>query len=97
MAYCSAGDLSQFIKERGKIIGLSTESLELYPHPKSGGLNETVVRCFLGQLGKFFHTGVEVWKEVDARTLVDALRLFREKGIIHRDIKPQVFIISFCY
>lgn len=25
---------------------------EKYPHPKDGGLNELVVRCFLGQLAE---------------------------------------------
>lgn len=25
----------------------------IYPHPEAGGLNETVVRCFVGQLSEF--------------------------------------------
>jgi hypothetical protein len=80
MAYCSAGDLSVYIKQKGRVVGLSSSSShqsssssrrdqkgkgrvqddagageeeELYPHPKEGGLNEVVVRCFLGQLGEF--------------------------------------------
>ena len=61
MAFCSSGDLSHFIKKRGEVESLvphdprssgSSASLRpLYPHPKDGGLNEAVVRCFLGQLG----------------------------------------------
>ena len=59
MAFCSAGDLSHFIKKRGDVDELNpvdprseTATVKpLYPHPKEGGLNEAVVRCFLGQLG----------------------------------------------
>lgn len=67
MPFCSAGDLSQYIKRRGIIPaltasnqGLLPSELELvggerlrqvlYPHPEEGGLNEVVVKCFLGQL-----------------------------------------------
>ena len=68
MAYCSAGDLSQYIRKRGQVEALhaSTSSAasiaytapivpikELYPHPKEGGLNEVVVRSFLGQLCQY--------------------------------------------
>jgi serine/threonine-protein kinase ULK/ATG1 len=74
MAFCSAGDLSIYIRKRGDLValndsnqGLLPESMStsnsinrgkdaagriIYPHPKEGGLNETIVRCFLGQLGK---------------------------------------------
>lgn len=72
MAFCSAGDLSVYIKKRGDLPSLtasnqglpSTSSPSdppapdprrvLYPHPKEGGLNETIVRCFLGQLSQSF-------------------------------------------
>lgn len=76
MDYCSGGDLSQYIKERGKI-----ESLEYvpepgaapmyYPHPKTGGLDERVVRSLLLQLA-------------------DALKFLRGRDLMHRDLKPQV-------
>lgn len=68
MGYCSAGDLSNYIKKRGMVEGLTESGHEakdsqkksllasaaqpLYPHPKEGGLNEVVVRSFLGQLCK---------------------------------------------
>lgn len=66
MAFCSAGDLSLYIRKRGDLAALTAsnqgllpnEAKEvelqkvLYPHPKEGGLNETIVRCFLGQLRK---------------------------------------------
>jgi serine/threonine-protein kinase ULK/ATG1 len=58
MEYCSGGDLTNYIKKRGKV-----ETLEYvpspgaapiyYPHPRSGGLDEVVVRSFLRQLGMF--------------------------------------------
>lgn len=68
MAFCSAGDLSLYIRKRGDLAALSASNQGLlpdvgrreevkpvmYPHPKEGGLNETIVRCFLGQLGERF-------------------------------------------
>ena len=101
MAYCSAGDLSQYIRKRGQVSGLvppssssspsstasphpsssgatrgrradlPTRAEERFPHPRDGGLNEMVVRSFLGQLA-------------------EALKFLRNQNIIHRDIKPQV-------
>lgn len=60
MEYCAGGDLTKYIKKRGKI-----ESLEYvpspgappqyYPHPRTGGLDEIVVRSFLRQLGVHDH------------------------------------------
>ena len=68
MAFCSAGDLSIYIRKRGELPVLtasnqgllpnlnhdssSVSGRILYPHPKEGGLNETIVRHFLGQLGQ---------------------------------------------
>lgn len=68
MAFCSAGDLSLYIRKRGDLVALTASNQGLlpdpikskeaelrpvlYPHPKDGGLNETIVRCFLGQLGE---------------------------------------------
>lgn len=68
MAFCSAGDLSLYIRKRGDLVALTASNQGLlqdggkgkeldlrrvmYPHPKEGGLNETIVRCFLGQLGE---------------------------------------------
>lgn len=75
MAFCSAGDLSIYIRKRGDLVALNDSNQGLlpepllsisdtlhrgreaagrvmYPHPKEGGLNETIVRCFLGQLGQ---------------------------------------------
>lgn len=65
MDFCSAGDLSLYIRKRGDLPSLTASNAGLlpdsparkpsdkvlYPHPKEGGLNETIVRCFLGQLG----------------------------------------------
>ncbi|KAL8293679.1 hypothetical protein RQP46_000380 [Phenoliferia psychrophenolica] len=91
MAFCSAGDLSLYIRKRGDLAALTAsnqgllpdtpETREselrrvLYPHPKEGGLNETIVRCFLGQL-------------------LDALRFLRSQNVIHRDIKPQNLLLQ---
>ena len=54
MAYCSAGDLHQYLRKRGEVDALRSSSHKRlpppFPHPKEGGLNEVVVRSFLGQL-----------------------------------------------
>lgn len=76
MDYCSGGDLSMYIRARGKI-----ETLEYvpepgaapiyFPHPKTGGLDQRVVRSLLLQLA-------------------DALKFLRDRNLMHRDLKPQV-------
>ena len=55
--YCSGGDLTNYIKKRGRVEGLQYApyegaKLQYYEHPRTGGLEEVVVRCFLRQLGK---------------------------------------------
>ena len=55
--YCSGGDLTNYIKKRGRVEGLQYApyegaKLQYYEHPRTGGLDEAVVRCFLRQLGK---------------------------------------------
>jgi serine/threonine-protein kinase ULK/ATG1 len=59
MDYCSGGDLSFYIKKRGRLPTLdyvpeSGGKEQYWPHPEEGGLDETVVRCFLGQLGELY-------------------------------------------
>jgi serine/threonine protein kinase len=56
MEYCSGGDLTNYIKKRGRVENLQYipepgAAPQYYPHPRSGGLAETVVRSFLRQLG----------------------------------------------
>lgn len=58
MEYCAGGDLTNYIKKRGRVEGLEYAptpgtALQYYPHPRSGGLEEVVVRSFLRQLGMF--------------------------------------------
>lgn len=58
MEYCAGGDLTNYIKKRGRVEGLEYAptpgaALQYYPHPRSGGLDEIVVRSFLRQLGMF--------------------------------------------
>lgn len=57
MEYCGGGDLTNYIKKRGRVEGLEYvpgpgAAPQYYPHPRSGGLDEIVVRSFLRQLGK---------------------------------------------
>ncbi|KAF7293085.1 Other ulk ulk protein kinase [Mycena indigotica] len=57
MEYCAGGDLTNYIKTRGKVESLKYApspgaALQWYPHPKSGGLDEIVVRSFLRQLAR---------------------------------------------
>jgi serine/threonine protein kinase len=56
MEYCSGGDLTNYIKKRGRVENLQYipepgAAPQYYPHPRSGGLAEIVVRSFLRQLG----------------------------------------------
>ncbi|WWD20429.1 serine/threonine-protein kinase ATG1 [Kwoniella shandongensis] len=65
MEFCSGSDLSIYIKQRGKLPTLdfvprpgsslakikpNDEGKIFWPHPASGGLDEKVIRSFLGQL-----------------------------------------------
>lgn len=65
MQFCSQGDLAVYIKSHSKshsqdkhqsprpleIPHPASSPSERFPHPTDGGLNEWVVRSFLGQLG----------------------------------------------
>ncbi|KZS96920.1 other/ULK/ULK protein kinase [Sistotremastrum niveocremeum HHB9708] len=80
MEYCSGGDLSLYIKRRGKVEGLSYipapgEAPTYYPHPRNGGLAELVVRSFLRQLAR-------------------AMKFLRHRNLLHRDIKPQNLLLT---
>ncbi|KIY53836.1 other/ULK/ULK protein kinase [Fistulina hepatica ATCC 64428] len=80
MEFCAGGDLTQYIKKRGKVPGLEYvpgpgRAPQYYPHPPSGGLNEIVVRSFLRQLAR-------------------ALKFLRQRNLIHRDIKPQNLLLN---
>ncbi|KAI0327491.1 Pkinase-domain-containing protein [Cubamyces sp. BRFM 1775] len=57
MEFCAGGDLANYIKKRGRVEGLEYipspgAAPSYYPHPKSGGLSEIVVRSFLRQLAR---------------------------------------------
>ena len=57
MEYCSGGDLTNYIKKRGRVENLEYipepgAAPQYYPHPRTGGLAEIVVRSFLRQLGE---------------------------------------------
>ncbi|TRM70384.1 kinase-like domain-containing protein [Schizophyllum amplum] len=80
MEFCAAGDLTNYIKKRGRVEGLEYAPApgaapQYYPHPRTGGLHETVVRSFLRQLAR-------------------ALKFLRHRALIHRDIKPQNLLLN---
>ncbi|KAH7926929.1 Pkinase-domain-containing protein [Leucogyrophana mollusca] len=80
MEYCAGGDLTNYIKKRGRVEGLEYSpspgaALQYYPHSRSGGLDEIVVRSFLRQLAR-------------------ALKFLRHRNLIHRDIKPQNLLLN---
>lgn len=57
MEFCAGGDLTNYIKKRGRVEGLEYipspgAALQYYPHPRIGGLDEIAVRSFLRQLGE---------------------------------------------
>ncbi|THH10496.1 hypothetical protein EW146_g8351 [Bondarzewia mesenterica] len=80
MEYCAGGDLTNYIKKRGRVEGLEYipepgAAPQYYPHPRTGGLMEIVVRSFLRQLAR-------------------ALKFLRQRNLIHRDIKPQNLLLK---
>ncbi|KAI0043068.1 Pkinase-domain-containing protein [Auriscalpium vulgare] len=80
MEYCSGGDLTHYIKKRGRVDNLEYipepgAAPQYYPHPRTGGLAEIVVRSFLRQLAR-------------------ALKFLRQRNLIHRDIKPQNLLLK---
>lgn len=80
MEYCSGGDLTGYIKKRGRVETLEYipspgAAPQYYPHPRTGGLDEVVLRSFLRQLAR-------------------ALKFLRYHNLIHRDIKPQNLLLK---
>lgn len=80
MEYCAGGDLTNYIKKRGRVEGLEYipspgAAPQYYPHPRAGGLDEIVVRSFLRQLAR-------------------ALKFLRHRNLMHRDIKPQNLLLN---
>ncbi|KAJ3826660.1 other/ULK/ULK protein kinase [Lentinula raphanica] len=80
MEYCSGGDLTHYIKKRGRVETLEYipnpgAAPQYYPHPRTGGLDEIVIRSFLRQLAR-------------------ALKFLRHNNLIHRDIKPQNLLLN---
>ena len=64
MEYCSGGDLTNYIKKRGRVENLQYipepgAAPQYYPHPRTGGLAEIVVRSFLRQLGASWPSSFE--------------------------------------
>ena len=59
MEFCSGSDLSIYIKNRGRLPTLDflprgavmDVDKVFWPHPPTGGIDERITRCFLGQLG----------------------------------------------
>lgn len=57
MEFCAGGDLTNYLKKRGRVESLEYSpspgaAPQYYPHPRSGGLAEIVVRSFLRQLAR---------------------------------------------
>ncbi|PGH04636.1 ULK/ULK protein kinase [Helicocarpus griseus UAMH5409] len=57
MEYCVLGDLAIFIKKRESLVRhqLTRDLILKYPNPRTGGLNEVIVRHFLKQLASALH------------------------------------------
>lgn len=73
MDYCSGGDLSFYIKKRGRLPTLEYVPPEGGPkrfwiHPEEGGLDEVVVKCFLGQLSTSLFSLIAVVVEIESLT-----------------------------
>ncbi len=97
MEYCSGGDLTNYVKKRGRVENLQyipepSAAPQYYPHPRTGGLAEIVVRSFLRQLGATLPPSFE--SDLDALLFIArALKFLRQRNLIHRDIKPQNLLL----
>lgn len=97
MEYCSGGDLTNYIKKRGRVENLQYipgpgAAPQYYPHPRTSGLAEIVVRSFLRQLGASRRLSFE--SHLDALLFIArALKFLRQRNLIHRDIKPQNLLL----
>ena len=99
MEYCSGGDLTNYIKKRGRVETLEYvpepgAAPQYYPHPRTGGLAEIVVRSFLRQLGassSYYYVPTVVPNLY--LNLARALKFLRQRNLIHRDIKPQNLLL----
>lgn len=65
MEFCAGGDLTHYIKKRGRVEGLEYVPVpgtapQYYPHPRTGGLDEIVVRSFLRQLGIYLEHNMSI-------------------------------------
>ncbi|KAK7683630.1 hypothetical protein QCA50_013468 [Cerrena zonata] len=78
LEFCSGGDLANYIKKRGRVDTLEyVPSLgaapQYYPHPRTGGLDITVVRSFLRQLAralKFLHVRNFIHRDIKPQNLL---------------------------
>ncbi|KAJ7700360.1 kinase-like domain-containing protein [Mycena rosella] len=78
MEYCAGGDLANYIKKRGRVKSLEYVPSEgaapqYYPHPRTGGLDEIVVRSFLRQLAcalKFMQDSNLIHRDVKPQNLL---------------------------
>ncbi|KAL1412572.1 Serine/threonine-protein kinase [Vanrija albida] len=87
MEYCSGADLSIYLKNRGRIetldfvprvyesgmVASRTEGKVFWPHPATGGLDERVTRCFLGQLAeavKFLRSQDLIHRDIKPQNLL---------------------------
>lgn len=98
MEYCSGGDLTNYIKKRGRVENLEYipepgAAPQYYPHPRTGGLAEIVVRSFLRQLGTSVLAVLLSHNYSQSRPPARALKFLRQRNLIHRDIKPQNLLL----
>lgn len=75
MEYCALGDLSYFIRKRDKLgqQEYTADMIQKYPNPRTGGLNEVVVRHFLKQLAdalKFLREKNLIHRDVKPQNLL---------------------------
>ena len=64
-------------------------TLQYYQHPRTGGLDEILVRGFLRQLGKWH---VHPTQSKLTLGLARALKFLRRRNLVHRNIKSQVLL-----
>lgn len=104
MEFCSAGDLSLFIKKRGSLPSNSdpiynSQNLPSSLSSSSSSSSQLLTNSqLLEPIQDYLHPEDGGLNEVVTRSflsqLASALEFMREKNIVHRDIKPQNLLLQ---
>ena len=97
MEYCSGGDLTNYIKKRGRVENLQyipepSAAPQYYSHPRTGGLAEIASSAVSYEATRYELTSPHL-SQILTRFIARALKFLRQRNLIHRDIKPQNLLL----